>query len=86
MTVGKDAVIKDSVVMPGAVIGEGAVIEKSVIGSNAVIGADAKIGVNHESEDNPYKSKYCTHGIVLIEGGAAVEAGADILKGSMVQA
>ena len=72
--------------MPGAVIGDGAVIEKSVIGPDAVIGAYAKVGVNHESEDNPYKSKYCTHGIVLVEGGAEVESGADILKGSMVEA
>ena len=71
--------------MPGAVVGNGAVIEKSVIGPNAIIGAEAKIGVNHESEDNPYNSKYCTHGIVLIEGGAEVADGADILKGSMVQ-
>lgn len=86
VTVGKGAVVRDSVVMPGAVIGDGAVIEKSVIGSGAVIGANAKVGVNHESEDNPYKSKYCTHGIVLVEGGAVVEDGADILKGSMYQA
>lgn len=85
VTVGKDSVIRDSVIMPGAVIGDGAVIEKSVIGPNAIIGAYAKVGVNHESEDNPYKSKYCTHGIVLVEGGAEVESGADILKGSMVQ-
>ena len=86
VTVGKGAVVRDSVVMPGAVIGDGAVIEKSVIGPGAVIGANAKVGVNHESEDNPYKSKYCTHGIVLVEGGAVVEDGADILKGSMYQA
>lgn len=86
VTVGKGAVVRDSVVMPGAVIGDGAVIEKSVIGPSAVIGANAKVGVNHESEDNPYKSKYCTHGIVLVEGGAVVEDGADILKGSMYQA
>lgn len=83
--VGRGAVIRDSVVMPGAVIGKGAVIEKSVIGPNAVIGAEAKVGVNHESEDNPYNSKYCTHGIVLVEGGAEVADGADIRKGSMVQ-
>ncbi len=85
VTVGKGAVVRDSVVMPGAVIGDGAVIEKSVIGPGAVIGVNAKVGVNHESEDNPYKSKYCTHGIVLVEGGAVVEDGADILKGSMYQ-
>lgn len=84
--IGKGAVIKDAVILPGAVIGDGAVIEKSVIGPRAVIGANAKIGVNNESDDNPYASKYCTHGIVLIEGGAEVAEDADILKGSMVQA
>ena len=84
--IGKGAVIKDAVILPGAVIGDGAVVEKSVIGPRAVIGANAKIGVNDESDDNPYASKYCTHGIVLIEGAAVVEDGADILKGSMVQA
>lgn len=85
VTIGKGAVVNDAVIMPGAVISEGAVVDKSVIGPGAKIGANAKIGVNHESEDNPYKSKYCTHGIVLIEGGAAVPDNGDILKGSMVQ-
>lgn len=83
--IGKGAVVKDAVIMPGAVIGEGAIVDKSVIGPNAKIGANAKIGVNHESDDNPYASKYCTHGIVLIEGEAVVDDNADILKGSMVQ-
>ena len=84
--VGKDTVIKDSVIMPGAVIGDGAVIEKSVIGDGAVIGNGAKVGVSDESEDNPHKSQYCTHGIVLVEGGATVGDNEDIKKGSMVQA
>lgn len=84
--IGKGAVVKDAVIMPGAVIGDGAVVGKSVIGPQAVVGANAKIGVSDESEDNPYASKYCTHGIVLIEGGAEVDDNADILKGSMVQA
>ena len=72
--------------MPGAVIGDGAVVDKSVIGAQAVVGANAKIGVSPESDGNPYASKYCTHGIVLIEGGAVVGEGEDILKGSMVVA
>lgn len=86
VTIGKGAVVHDAVIMPGAVIGENAVIEKSVIGPNAKIGAGAKIGVGDEDAANPHASKYCTHGIVLIEGEAVVDDGADILKGSMVQA
>lgn len=85
VTIGKGAVIKDAVIMPGVQIGEGAVVEKSVIGPGAVIGANAKIGVSDESDENPYNSKYCTHGIVLIEGEASVAENADIPKGSMVQ-
>lgn len=83
--IGKGAVIRDAVVMPGAVIGEGAIVEKSVIGPNVVIGDNVKIGVSDDRDDNPYKSQYCTDGIVLIEGGAVIESGADIPKGSMVQ-
>ena len=86
VTVGKGTIIRDSVIMPGAVIGTDAVIEKSVIGAGAVIGDGAKVGVSEESDDNPHKSQYCTHGIVLVEGGATVGDNADIRKGSMVQA
>ena len=82
--VGKGAVVKDSVILPGAEIGDGAVIEKSVIGSGAKIGANAKVGVSPASDSNPYASKYCTHGIVLIEGGAVIDDNADIIKESMV--
>lgn len=84
--IGKGAIVKDSVVMPGAVIGAGAVIEKAVIGVEATIGDNAKVGVSPESQDNKYNSDYCTHGIVLVEGGASVAEGEDIPKGSMIQA
>ena len=84
--VGKNAVIKDSVVMPGAVIGDGAVVEKTVIGAESVIGDGATVGVSEACDSNPYKSDYCTNGIVLVEGGAKVAVGANIPKESMVQA
>lgn len=84
--IGKGAVIKDSVIMPGAEIADGAVIEKAVIGTDAKIGAEARIGISDETESNPYASQYCTHGLVLVEGEATVADGADIPKGSMVQA
>ncbi len=86
VTVGKGAVIKDSVIMPGAVIGEGAVVEKTVVGDKAVVGKDAKVGTTDGGDTNPYKSEYCTHGIVLVEAGAVVSDGAYIPRESMVQA
>lgn len=79
------AKIKDSVIMPGAEIGSDCVIENAVIGSEAVIKKGSKIGVT-ESENNPYASKMCSGGLVLVEGGAVVPEGADVAKGSMVEA
>ena len=82
--VSKGASVRDSVIMPGAVVGEDAVIEKAIIGSNATVGKGAKIGVTDKREDNPYNSSYCTHGIVLIEGGATIMDNVDICKDSTV--
>ena len=82
--VGEGTKIKDSVIMPGAKIGNNVVIEKAVIGNDAVIKDGAKIGVNDAAGENKYASKYCTHGIVLIEGTAVVEG--EIPKNSMVEA
>ena len=84
VSIGEGSVVKDSVILPGAVIGNNVTIEKAVIGVEAVIEDGAKIGVT-TTDDNPYASKYCTHGIVLIEGGATVGANADIPKESMIE-
>lgn len=42
--VGKDAVVRDSILMPGAEVMEGAVVQHSIIGWDAVVGKNAKIG------------------------------------------
>jgi len=44
VSVGKDAKIKDSIIMSGAQIGEGVKIEKAIIGENAIIGKNSVIG------------------------------------------
>ena len=82
--IGEDSLVRDSVVMPGAKIGKNVVIEKAVIGADAVIHDGARVGIT-EREDNPYKSAMCSEGLVLIEGGAVVEADCEIPKGSMVE-
>ena len=84
VSIGSGSVIRDSVIMPGASVGCNTVIEKCVIGSGAKIGSGAVIG-REESEENPYKSAMCTHGIVLVESGAQVDNNAVIFKGSMVE-
>ncbi len=83
--VGSGSVVRDSVIMPGAKIGDNVTVEKCVIGADAVVENGSKVGVSPESDKNEYASKYCTHGIVLIEGGATVLANSDIPKGSMIE-
>ncbi len=47
--VAPDAVVRDSVLLPGAVVEEGAVVEYSIVDSNGVIAAGVKIGASKDS-------------------------------------
>ena len=44
MYVGKNTVIRDSVIMPNAQIGDNVVIDKTIVGSNAIINHGCRIG------------------------------------------
>lgn len=44
VSIGKNSVIKDSVIMPDVKIGDNVIINKCIIGSNALIGSGCKIG------------------------------------------
>ena len=85
VTIGEGSEINDSVILPGTVIGKNVKIEKSIIGTGARIGDNVQIG-KIVSADNKYESPMCTHGIVLIEGGASIDENEVISKGSMVEA
>ncbi len=84
VVINEGAKVIDSVIMPGVKIGRGAIVEKAVVGANAVIGEGAHIGAPAE-ENNKYASKYCTNGIVLIEGGAVIGENEEIAAESMVE-
>ena len=84
VVIGEGSEINDSVILPGTVIGKNVKIEKSVIGQNARIGDNVQIG-KIVSQDNKYASPMCTHGIVLVEGGASIDENEVIPKGSMVE-
>ena len=79
VSVGKGAVVEDSIVFPGTVIKENACIKKAVIGEKSVIGENCVIGDENISS-NQYESKYCSGKITLIGGG--VEIGKNVHIGT----
>ena len=43
-TIGEDALVEDSVVMPGVVIKDGAIVRNAILGENSVVGKNAVVG------------------------------------------
>ena len=52
VNIGSGAVVRDSIVMPGATIEDGAVVQYAIIGENVVIGKNAVIGARPEDMEN----------------------------------
>lgn len=52
VTIGKDAVVTASILMPGAVVEDGAVVEYAIVSENAVIGKNAHVGNKRENVEN----------------------------------
>lgn len=81
VTVAKNAVVRDSIVMPGAVIEEGASVQYAIIGENVVIGKDAKIGARPEDMDD-----LNTWGVSVVGANCVVPAGAVVAPKEMIDA
>jgi len=60
--IGSNAVVRDSVLLPGAVVGSGCVLDKVIVDSDAVIPSDTMIGASPPAEAPYYASP---EGIVL---------------------
>src|SRR5688572_17945392 len=60
--IGSNAVVRDSVLLPGAVIGSGCVLDRVIVDSNAVIPSDTMIGASPSVECPYYASP---EGVVL---------------------
>ncbi|HET7925113.1 MAG TPA: hypothetical protein VFL30_09445, partial [Rhodanobacteraceae bacterium] len=60
--VGANAVVRDSVLLPGAVVGAGCVLEKVIVDCDAVIPSDTTLGARLGPEPDYYASP---EGIVL---------------------
>ncbi|MDO5738268.1 MAG: glucose-1-phosphate adenylyltransferase [Eubacteriales bacterium] len=83
-TVGRGAVVKDSVLMPGAVIEDNAYIEKAIVGLHATIGQAVEIRPDESFGSSDFRNKLCTEGISVIASNIEVLAGSKIGGNSML--
>jgi len=75
-TIGEDALVEDSVVMPGVVIEPGAIVRHAILGENSRVGKNAVVGGAFKPKE---KKK-----ISVTSKGAVVEANTVLLPGEML--
>lgn len=78
--VGRDAIVRDSIVMPGAVIEEGAQVNYAIIAEKAVIKKGAIIGARPE-----HMSDVAKWGVTVVAEGVTIGAGAVVSPKAMVE-
>ena len=83
VTIGKGAVIRDSIIMKDAVIGDGAVVDKSIVAEGCKIGNHAQLGVGEyaESKLNP---KVYTFDLVTVGENSVIPDGVIIGKNTAI--
>ena len=74
--VGRNAIVEDSVVMPGVVIEDGAIVRHAILGENSRICRNAVVGGAFGPEE--------TKKISVTSKGAVVESGTALLPGEML--
>lgn len=75
------AVVKDSIIMPGARIEEGAVVQYAIVAENCVVSADCKIGARPEDIEN--KDEW---GVAVLGAGCVLEPGTVVPPKAMIDA
>lgn len=83
VTIGKGAVIKDSIIMNGTTIGEGAVINKAIIAEDVQIGKNVELGVGEEAPNDLAPHIY-SFGLVTIGEHSTVPDGVKIGKNTAI--
>lgn len=83
VTIGKGAVVKDSIIMNGTVIGENAVIDKAIIAENVTVGENVELGVGGEAP-NEYKPQIYSFGLVTIGEGSTVPDNVKVGKNTAI--
>ena len=77
VTIGKGAVVRDSIIMKDTVIGPGCTVDKSIIAAEVVIGENCKLGVG-ENIPNKVNPKVYSYGLVTIGEKTEIPANVQI--------
>ncbi len=83
VTIGKGAVVKDSIIMNGAVIEAGAELNMAIVAEYAHIGEGAKLGVGEEADNDTAPHIY-NHGLVTVGEKSVVPAGVTVGKNTVI--
>ncbi len=83
VTIGKGAVVRDSIIMNQTQIGAGCELSKAIVAENAVIGEHVRLGVGEEVENEAAPHIY-NHGIVTVGERSVVPDGVTVGKNSVI--
>ncbi len=83
VTIGKDAVIRDSIVMNGTVIKENATLNKAIVAEGVEIGAGTTLGVGEEAP-NETDPKIYNAGLVTVGEKTVIPANVTIGKNTVI--
>ncbi|MDE7113417.1 MAG: glucose-1-phosphate adenylyltransferase, partial [Acetatifactor sp.] len=83
VTVGKDAVVRDSIIMNETVIGANCELNKAIVAENVTIGDSVKLGVGEEAENETAPHIY-NHGIVTVGEKSVIPDGVAVGKNSVI--
>ena len=83
VTIGKETVIRDSIIMNQTQIGEGCEINKAIIAENVVVGNQVRLGVGEETENDTAPHIY-NHGLVTIGEKSVIPDGISVGKNSVI--
>ena len=81
--VGKNTVIRDSIIMHNTTIGDNVTISKSIIAENVAIGDNVELGIGEEADNKLNKSVY-SFGIVTIGENSVVPSGVKVGKNTAI--
>jgi len=83
VTVGKDTVIRDSILMNRTQVGDNCQLNKAIIAEDVVVGSNVNLGVGEEAENETAPHIY-NHGIVTIGERSVIPDGVSVGRNSVV--